>query len=178
MDAELIRLQKRIRNTLWFFIAALIISGLTAFPLVWEINLLARLLHIDPALPPAAYTDFLRRWIALVRLGVTETDQKFPFLAYGTDWLAFGHIVIALFFFGPLREPVRNVFILRGGLAACALVIPVALVCGPLRGIPVFWQIVDAMFGIIGGATLLFCLRDVNRLEALTAPVIPRQDGQ
>ena len=160
-------LRKRIRNTLWVFIVGLVISGLTAFPLVWEINLLARLLHIDPALPPDTYHDFLRRWIALVRLGVSETDQKFPFLAYGTDWLAFGHIVIALFFFGPLQNPVRNVFVLRAGLAACALVLPVAFVCGPVRGIPAFWQVIDCLFGVIGGAVLLVCLRDVARLEAL-----------
>jgi hypothetical protein len=29
----------------------------------------------------------------------------YPFLAYGTDWLAFAHIVIAVFFIGPLVKP-------------------------------------------------------------------------
>ena len=166
MDTEAGRLQKRIRRTLWFFMVGLVVSGLTAFPLVWEINLLARLIGIDPALPPSSYPDFLRHWIAVVRLGVAETDQRFPFLAYGTDWLAFGHIVIALFFFGPLRDPVRNVFVLRAGLVACVLVFPLALVCGPLRGIPFWWQIIDCGFGVVGGVVLCAVLRDVSRLEA------------
>ncbi len=164
---EVNRLQKRVRRLLWVFIVGLVVSGVTAFPLVWEINLLCRLLGIDPALPPAAYSDFLRHWIATVRLGVTETDGQFPFLAYGTDWLAFGHIVIALFFIGPLRDPVRNRFVFQAGLAACALVIPLALICGPIRGIPLFWQIIDCAFGAVGSIPLLICLCDTARLEKL-----------
>lgn len=164
---EIKTLRKRVRGLLWVFIVGLVVSGVTAFPLVWEINLLARVLGIDPALPPAAYSDFLRHWIATVRLGVTETDKQFPFLAYGTDWLAFGHIVIALFFVGPLRDPVSNRFVFQAGLAACALVIPLALICGPIRGIPFFWQLIDCAFGAVGSVPLLVCLRDTARLEKL-----------
>jgi hypothetical protein len=40
--------------------------------------------------------------------GVHETGRRFPFVTYGTDWLAFGHFVIALAFVGALRDPVRN----------------------------------------------------------------------
>ena len=36
-------LRRRIRYLLIFFIAALVLSGLTAFPLVWEANLLNQL---------------------------------------------------------------------------------------------------------------------------------------
>jgi hypothetical protein len=32
-----------------------------------------------------------------------------PWLAYGTDWLAFAHIVIAVFFIGPFVDPVQNI---------------------------------------------------------------------
>ena len=168
-DPEAARLYRRVRITLVIFIVGLVVSGVTAFPLVWEVNLLARFLRIGPALPPNAYHDFLRHWIAIVRQGVTESDRQFPFLAYGTDWLAFGHLIIALFFVGPLRDPVRNVFVLRAGLAACVLVIPLALVCGPVRGIPVFWQMVDCSFGVFGSIPLMICLRDVARLEALSS---------
>lgn len=169
---EAARLRKRIRRTLGLFVALLIVSGVTAFPLVWEINLLARILGIDPRLPPSAYHDFLRQWIAYVRLGVTDSDARWPFLAYGTDWLAFGHISIALFFIGPLREPVRNVFVLKAGLAACVLVVPLALICGPMRGIPFWWQMIDCSFGVFGSVPLLLVLRDVGRLEALDARTI------
>lgn len=160
---EAARLLRQTRRWILFFIVGLVLSGVTAFPLVWEINLLARLLGIDPALPPEAY-DGLRHWIAFVRLGVTDSDARYPFLAYGTDWLAFGHLVIALFFYGPYRDPVRNVWCLRAGLAACALVIPLAMVCGPLRGIPFYWRLIDCSFGIFGAIPLLICLRNINVL--------------
>ena len=32
----------------------------------------------------------------------------FFIIAYGTDWLAFAHITIAVAFLGPLKDPVRN----------------------------------------------------------------------
>ena len=64
----------------------------------------------------------------------------------GTDWLAFGHLVIALFFVGPWRHPVANAWVLKAGLVACAGVIPLALICGPLRGIPFYWRLIDCSF--------------------------------
>jgi hypothetical protein len=32
----------------------------------------------------------------------------YPFLAYGTDWLAFVHLVIAVAFVGPFFDPVPD----------------------------------------------------------------------
>jgi hypothetical protein len=160
------KLLKRIRFLLTAFIIGLVLSGITAFPLVWEIGLLARWLGIDPAADPSVYSGFTR-WIALVRQGVTETDARYPFIAYGTDWLAFGHLVIALFFIGPLMQPVRNIWCLRVGMAACVLVVPLALICGPIRGIPFGWQCIDSAFGIIGIIPLWLAFRATQRLEAL-----------
>jgi hypothetical protein len=59
-------------------------------------------------------------------------------LAYGTDWLAFAHLVIAIAFLGPLKDPVRNIWVVEFGMIACLLVIPLALICGPIRGIPFY----------------------------------------
>ncbi|MES2464822.1 MAG: hypothetical protein V4671_30020 [Armatimonadota bacterium] len=160
------KLLRRVRLLLGAFIVGLVLSGLTAFPLVGEIGLLARWLGIDPAVDPSVYTG-LTKWIALVRQGVTETDARYPFIAYGTDWLAFGHLIIALFLVGPLREPVRNIWCLRVGMAACVLVIPLALICGPIRGIPFGWQCIDSAFGIIGIVPLWFAFRATQRLEVL-----------
>ena len=159
------KLLRRIRFLLGAFIIGLVLSGLTAFPLVWEIGLLARWLHIDPAADPSRYTG-LTHWIAVVRLGVTETDARYPFIAYGTDWLAFGHLMIALFLVGPLLDPVRNIWCLRVGMVACLLVIPMALICGPIRGIPFGWQCIDSSFGVVGIIPLWFVLRDTLRLAA------------
>lgn len=157
-------LKRRIRALLYVFIVGLVLSGVTAFPLTWEVNLLARLLHTSGI---AATIPVLGEWVATVQAALVETDARYPFLAYGTDWLAFGHIVIALFFIAPLRDPVRNVAVLEAGLWACAGVIPLALVCGAVRGIPWWWQLIDCSFGAFGAIPLLFCLRDVRRLEAL-----------
>ena len=63
----------------------------------------------------------------------------------------------------------RNVFVLQAGVAACALVFPLAFVCGALRGIPFYWQLIDCSFGAIGAVPLLLCLRDVRRLEQMGA---------
>jgi hypothetical protein len=86
-------------------------------------------------------------------------------LAYGTDWLAFAHIAIAVFFIGPLVDPVRNVWVLRAGVIACMLVIPLALICGALRQIPFGWRLIDCSFGVIGVIPLTYCLKLVTTLQ-------------
>lgn len=170
-EREIERLKKRIRVFLWVFIVGLVLSGVTAFPLVAELNLLAGWLGASG--DPAGYTG-LAKWIATVRYALNDADARYPFLFYGTDWLAFGHLVIALLFVGPLRDPVRNVFVLQAGVAACVLVLPLAFICGPLRGIPFYWQLIDCSFGVFGAIPLLFCLRDIRRLESLQSqPVAP-----
>ena len=82
--------------------------------------------------------------------GLETTGREYPFLAYGTDWLAFAHLVIAVAFWGPLRDPVRNIWVVEFGMIACLLVIPLALICGPIRGIPFCWQLIDCSFGVFG----------------------------
>ena len=74
---------------------------------------------------------------------LTVTNGSYPFLAYGTDWLAFAHLMIAIAFIGPYRDPVRNQWVITFGLIACAAVIPLALICRPLRGIPMYWRLID-----------------------------------
>jgi hypothetical protein len=155
----------QIRWLLGLFIIGLILSGVTAFPLQWELGLLTRWLDADLAAPAGG----LRWWIARVNQALAETGQEHPFLAYGTDWLAFGHIVIALFFIGPWIDPVRNAWVLRVGLVACAGVIPLAFICGPIRGIPFYWRLIDSSFGLFGSIPLIVCLRLTARLRALTA---------
>jgi len=88
-----------------------------------------------------------------------------PFLFYATDWLAFGHFVIAIVFIGALRDPVRNRWLFDFGLIACVLVIPYALVFGGLRGIPIWWRLIDCSFGVFGFIPLWFCRKWTDELE-------------
>jgi hypothetical protein len=54
-------------------------------------------------------------------------------------------------------------------MIACALVIPLAAICGPLRGIPLFWMPIDMSFGIVGIVPLILAYRHIRVLEATNA---------
>jgi hypothetical protein len=158
---------RRIRLWLAIFIAGLVLSGLTAFPLQSEIRLLDATLHTTP-LRSVANSIGLPRWIDQVSDGLTEANAHYPFLAYGTDWLAFAHLVIAVAFIGPYIDPVRNKWVVTFGLIACAGVIPLALIAGPIRGIPLGWRFIDCTFGLVGSIPLLLCRRHILALEQET----------
>ncbi|MFG2761347.1 hypothetical protein [Streptomyces wuyuanensis] len=106
-------LLRRIRVWLAVFIVCLVLSGLTAFPLVTEVRLLHEAL---------------------------------------TSWAA----------------PVADAWAVADGMIACAGIIPLALICGPIRGIPFGWTVIDMSFGVYGVIPLLVVRRMIKRLEALT----------
>jgi hypothetical protein len=83
------------------------------------------------------------------------------------DWLAFSHLVIAVAFIGLYREPVRNKWIVYFGMIACVGVIPLALICGAVRGIPFYWQLIDCSFGIFGFIPLYLLHVLVKKLEQM-----------
>lgn len=151
---------RAIRIWLVIFIVCLVLSGITAFPLQAELRLVAGVLHALPnVIPP------LTAWIDRVRDALIATDGRYPFLSYGTDWLAFAHLVIAVAFIGPLRDPVRNVWIIVWGMIACVGIIPLAVIAGAVRGIPWGWTLIDCSFGVIGIIPLLIVYRLIRRLE-------------
>lgn len=156
------------RWVLGLFIAGLVLSGLTAFPLLRELDVVSSWLGLEQG-RGASPEDGFAHWILTVRDGLRDTYGKYPWVAYGTDWLAFAHLVLAVFFIGPFRDPVRNVWVLKAGLVACVLVVPLALICGQVRGIPLGWRLIDCSFGVIGAVPLLFCLQLTKRL-ALAGP--------
>jgi hypothetical protein len=119
----------------------------------------------------ASWADHIHllQWLERVSAALSATNGKYPFLAYGTDWLAFAHLVIAVAFIGPWRDPVRNRWVLQFGLIACAGVIPLALIAGQIRGIPLGWRMIDCSFGVLGAIPLLACLRWTRALEQLQA---------
>ena len=145
----------KIRVLLSLFIGGLVLAGVTAIPLLSEVDYLSSIVR-DPA--------WLANWLSIVKVGLHDASLRYPFLMYGTDWLAFGHFVIAIVFIGPFCDPVRNVWVVKFGMIASALVIPYAVVFGALRGIPFGWRMIDASFGIAGLALLVPCLRCTARL--------------
>ena len=155
---------RRIRIWIGVFIAGLVLSGLTAFPLERETALLNRLVGVSQSAPTGPEPG-LHTWLRRVHEGIAATNRAYPFMAYGTDWLAFAHLVIAVAFLGPLVDPLRNRWVLVFGVIACLGVVPLAFIAGPIRGIPFYWRLIDSSFGIIGAIPLLVCLRYVGQLE-------------
>lgn len=155
------QLRNRIKLSLIIFITLLILSGVTAFPLEWELSFLAKSSIF-------ASNAILHEWIQKTYHAVEESNILYPFLSYGTDWLAFAHIVIAIVFIGPLKDPIRNVWVIQFGMIACFMVFPLAFICGPIRNIPFYWQLVDCSFGLFGLLPLYVAYRNTIKLEILT----------
>ena len=152
-------LRHRIKLLTWLFIVGLVLSGATAIPLAGELNLLVNCFGTK------SEASGLAQWLLRVRDALMQAQAQQPFLFYGTDWLAFGHFVIALVFIGALRDPVRNRWLFDFGLIACGLVIPYALVFGWLRGIPPWWRLIDCSFGVYGFIPLWFCRKWTGEVE-------------
>ena len=159
---------RRIRFWLALFVCGLVAAGLTAFPLAYETRLVTDWLQ-GQGHGFAVRFPALASWLEFARQGLAASYARYPFLAYGTDWLAFGHLTIAAAFAGPIRDPIRNKWVVQFGLIACAMVIPMALTFGPLRRIPAFWTLIDMSFGIIGALLLLLAYRHIRALEQLVA---------
>lgn len=163
------QLLRRIRWLTAIVMAGLVISGLTALPLEWELRQGHR--WVGSLLPGRPDDPFsVAGWFERVRLGVAEVSQKHPFIWLGTDWLAFAHLVIAISFVGAWRDPVRNRWLFTYGLVACALVVPGAMAFGALRGTPWFWRLIDASFGILGAVPLWYARRHTMELERTLGP--------
>jgi len=160
---EAIRLLRRIQALVVFFIFAIFISGATAIPLTWEMEMLTRFFP-KPLETDTGLLSDLARWLHWVKTGLVETDARYPFLAYGYDWLAFGHFMIALVFVGAYRDPIRNLWLFDFGMLACFFVIPFALIFGEVRGIPYGWRLIDCAFGIFGFPLIWLAKRETLKL--------------
>ena len=163
------RALSRIRIWTAVFIAGLVLSGATAIPIGTELNLAPQLFR-PTSLTPGDAPSTPAEWLGRVREGVQTTYARYPFIAYGTDWLVFGHFAIAVLFLGAWRDPVRNAWLFRGGIAVCLLVIPFALGLGAWRGAPLWWRPIDCSFGLGGLLPLGFCLRWLKRVSVPAAP--------
>lgn len=148
----------KIRLLIVFFMVALVLSGVTAFPVETELRWLLN----HPSLVPS----FADQWLKDVYAALLDTNARYPMLAYGYDWLAFAHIVIAMMFIGPLKDPVKNIWVIEWGMLSCIAVIPLAFIAGPIRHIPLFHILIDCSFGVLGIFPLWVCRKWIKQLQA------------
>jgi hypothetical protein len=147
-------LRLRIKYFTWLFILGLVLSGLTALPLETEVHELVKYTRAGQYLDADAGVDApaWAIWLLRVQAALRDVGENHRFLFYGTDWLAFGHFVIAAAF--------------NWGLIACAAVVPYAVVLGALRGIPWWWRLIDSAFGVVGFVPLWYCRKWSGEIAA------------
>ena len=160
--AKFTNLQK-VRAIIVFYMVALVGAGVTAFPVESELKLICSIFGVNAD----TVNDFpvIFGFVYTIKETITEMNQANPQLAYGYDWLAFAHLVIALMFIGPYRDPIRNKWVIQWGMIACVAIIPLAMICGPIRHIPFYWRLIDCSFGVFGIIPLIFCMKYINLME-------------
>ena len=85
----------RIKLYLWVVIIGLALSGITAFPIETELAYLIK----GGAVPHGS----MHHWLYTVYHAVKTTNHTYPYLSYGTDWLAFAHLMLAILFIAWLK---------------------------------------------------------------------------
>ncbi len=148
---------KQIRILVLLLQLGLLIAGLTAF---WIPQGVSFLTH-DTQLGSLIHQQ---EWLETVDTGVQTIDRSYPFIWYGTDWMVFAHILFAILFYGLYKDPIKNQWLVHFGIIACLLIVPLALIMGPIRGIPFIWQLLDCSFGLIAGIILLLLNQRINKL--------------
>lgn len=152
---------KRIRLLLVVFMICLFLSGLTAIPVR---------LQLEFGLSLLAEGTSLHHFLSGILAGYMDMAERYPFLLYGYDWLAFAHFVLAILFIGPYKDPVRNTWVIEFGLIACVLVLPYAFIAGHFRGLPLWWRLCDCSFGVVGFVLLWQIRKQVQLLPQQITP--------
>lgn len=159
VETNEIRLRRKIRAVIIITIIGLLLNGVSAIPLKTELNILLS--------KPNALPAFLRDWWLYVNKGITETNDKYPFMRYGFDWLAFAHLLIAIAFLGPLKDPIKNEWVIIWGMIASVLSVLIALCWERLRGVPIWWSCIDAAIAVIAFIILLMCNSWIKKLKKI-----------
>lgn len=149
---------RRIRLFIGIIVIGLFLSGITAFPIETELKWLVGILQPD---------GLFYSWFRLVYDTLQQVNLYHPYLSYGTDWLAFAHLMLAVLFAGALKDPVRNKWVIEFGIIAAIGIFPLAFIAGAIRQIPVFWRLTDCSFGIVTLAILLPCYRMIGKLSRI-----------
>ena len=146
----------QIKRLILLFIVSLLISGITAFWLETELLFL---------IENFKFGNFINSWLMRVHGALRDINNNYPFLSYGFDWLAFGHIIIALFYIEVYKKPIENRWVLKYGMMACILILPTAFIAGYFREIPFLWQLIDCSFGVFGFVLLFTIYRKIRVFE-------------
>ena len=140
----------------------LFVSGVTIWP--WDIELSFAISALQTIAGPEPLIQLLQDIQQDMRL----LEQSNSFVLYVADWLAFAHLVLVVLFLMALKNPIRNVLVVRFGIL-CSLSVPVlAITCIPMRGIPLFWILIDSSFALCA-IPLWIALKDIRKLEQETA---------
>lgn len=142
----------------------LFVSGVTVFPALLELKWIVNT-SLVTSIP------VLHEWVSLTIEALELIGDKYPFLFYAGDWLAFAHIMLAVLFVGAMRDPLKNIWIVQFGLICCVAIIPLALICGPIRGIPWYWLMVDCAFAPAAAAPLWIAYRILRKAS-------PEEEGR
>ena len=153
------QLRKKIKVAIVLTIIGLLFNGISAVPLRTELSILLS--------KPNALPKFLADWWTYVNQGVNETSDNYNFMRYGFDWLAFAHMLIAIAFFGPLKDPIKNEWVIKWGMIASGLSVLMALGWERLRAIPMWWSFIDAGIALVAFLILWLCSRWVQELKAV-----------
>jgi hypothetical protein len=148
-----------IKRWLLLFIMVLFISGLTVLPAELELK---------TALAMVPQGSGVYKWLDKILDAYMSVAANKNFLLYGYDWLAFAHFVLAILFIGPYKDPVKNIWVIEFGMIASILILPFAFIAGGMRGIPVWWRLVDCSFGVFGFLLLWYCysrLKNIIQLQ-------------
>jgi hypothetical protein len=149
---------RRIKICMLIIIISLALSGITAFPIQTELEVFVHNNNNS--------SGQMSAWLHTIYNAVKITNQSYPWLSYGTDWLAFAHIMLAILFIGPLIHPLKNKWVIEFGMIACIAIFPLAFIAGSIRGIPIFWRLIDCSFGVFGMIPLYIAWQLIRKLEA------------
>ena len=154
-----VRLRQKIKAAVIITILGLLLNGISAVPLLTELKILLS--------KPNALPQFLRDWWTYVNTGVKETTNKYEFMRYGFDWLAFAHLLIAIAFLGVLKDPIKNEWLVKWGMIASALSVVMALGWERVRSIPLWWSFIDASIAIVSFIILWLCNKWIQELKRI-----------
>lgn len=149
---------RRPRMMLAVVALGLFLSGVTIWP--WDPELRLAIFILEGIGGPLPLVELLESILADMR-HLRETQS---FVLYVADWLAYAHLVLTVLFLMAMKDPVRNILVVQFGLVCCLTVPILAMTCIPLRGLPLFWIVVDSSFAL-AALPLWIALRDLQRLE-------------
>jgi len=152
------QLRRKISTALIITIIGLLLNGVTAVPLRTELSILLAKHEVLP--------KFLQDWWNYVNQGVNDTSNQYNFMRYGFDWLGFTHLLIAVLFFGALKDPLKNEWVVKWGMIASLLSIVMALGWEQLRSIPFWWSGIDALIALGAFVILWLCNKWIQELKS------------